>query len=66
MATDRQHQKTKIMTFQKSDIFTPPLYYKNIFGTKEYNFLGNIIHFKGNFKRAAQELSKNLYCQKQN
>lgn len=53
-------KKTKTMTFQKSDAYTPILYYKDVplVETKEYNFLGNIIDFKGNFKRAAQELSK--------
>lgn len=35
-------------------------YYNNILlnETKEYNFLGNIIDYKGTFKRATQELSK--------
>ena len=53
-------KKTKIMTFQ--NVYTPPpkFFYKQVAleETKEYNFLGNIIDFKGNMKRAIQELSK--------
>jgi len=54
-------KRTKVMTFQKSYSPTSQLYYKNvslIIETKEYNFLGNVIDYKGNFKRAIQELTK--------
>ena len=53
-------KKTKVMTFQNKFSPTPVVCYKNIQlnETKEYNFLGNIINYKGNFKNAIQELSK--------
>ena len=53
-------KKTKVMTFQKSYSPTSHLYYKNVplIETKEYNCLGNVIDYKGNFKRAIQELTK--------
>ena len=52
--------KTKVMIFQNIYTHTPPLFYKNcqLNETKEYNYLGNIINYNGNFKRAIQELTK--------
>ena len=48
------------MIFKESYSPTSQLYYKNVplIETKEYIFLGNVIHYKGNFKRAIQELTK--------
>ena len=53
-------KKTKVMIFQNTYSPTPQLFYKNfpLSETKEYNFLGNIINYKGKFKSAIQELSK--------
>ena len=53
-------KKTKILTFQNKYSQTPALFYKNLplDETKEYNFLGNIIDFRGNFKITVQELTK--------
>ena len=46
-------KKTKIMVFQKGNIFTPvpQFFYKNnpLIVTNEYNYLGNIIDNKGRF-----------------
>lgn len=48
------------MIFQNTQSPSPNFYYKNVLltETKEYNFLGNVIDFKGSFKKATQELSK--------
>ena len=53
-------KKTKVMIFQNTQSPSPNFYYKNFLltETKEYNFLGNVIDFKGSFKKATQELSK--------
>jgi hypothetical protein len=53
-------KKTKVMIFQNTQSPSPNFYYKNVLltKTKEYNFLGNLIDFKGSFKKATQELSK--------
>ena len=53
-------KKAKVLTFQKSYSPTSQLYYKNVplIETKEYKCLGNVIYYKGNFKRAIQELTK--------
>jgi hypothetical protein len=53
-------KKTKVMIFQNTQSPSPNFYYKNVLltETKEYNFLGNVIDFKGSFKKATQELSK--------
>ena len=52
--------KTKVMIFQNKYNSNPYLFFKNcpLEETKEYNFLGNVINYKGNFKRAIQELTK--------
>ena len=61
---DWQHtvniKKTKVLTFQNRYSPTPKVFYNKfpLSETKEYNFLGNIIDSKGNFKPAIQELSK--------
>jgi hypothetical protein len=46
-------KKTKVMIFQNTQSPSPNLYYKNVLltETKEYNFLGNVIDFKGISKR---------------
>jgi hypothetical protein len=53
-------KKTKIMVFQRNNSPFSEFFYKNqpLTVTHEYNFLGNIIDNKGNFKRSIQELSK--------
>ena len=53
-------KKQKVMTFQKSYSPTSQLYYTNVplIETKEYKCLGNVIDYKGNFKRTIQELTK--------
>ena len=52
-------KKTKVMTFQNTVSVTPTIYYKQtpLLETKEYNFLGNTLNYRGNFKRATQELT---------
>ena len=52
--------KTKIMTFQKMFSQTPKIFYDNkpLIEVSEYNFLGTVIDYKGNFKRCCQELTK--------
>ena len=52
--------KTKILTFQKVFTPTPTIFYDNkpLKEVKEYNYLGNTIDYKGNFKRCIQELAK--------
>jgi hypothetical protein len=46
--------------FQNTQPPSPNFYYKTVLltETKEYNFLGNVIDFKGSFKKATQELNK--------
>jgi hypothetical protein len=46
-------KKTKVMIFQNTQSPSPNFYYKNVLltETKEYNFLGNVIDFKGISKR---------------
>jgi hypothetical protein len=53
-------KKTKVMIFQNTQSPFPNFYYKNVLltATKEYNFLGNVIDFKGSVKKTTQELSK--------
>ena len=53
-------QKTKVMVFQSRYSSFPKFYFNNvsILETKEYNFLGNIIDYKGTFKKTVQELAK--------
>ena len=53
-------KKTKVVIFQNTQSPSPNFYYKNVLltETKECNFLGNVIDFKGSFKKATQELSK--------
>lgn len=53
-------KKTKVMVFQNKYNNEPSFYYKNqvILETSEYNFLGNIIDFKGKCERSIQELTK--------
>ena len=48
------------MTFQNTYSPTSSLFYNNqlLLEVKEYNFLGNIINFKGSFKTSIQELTK--------
>ena len=48
------------MVFQRNNSPFSEFFYKNqsLTVTHEYNFLGNIIDNKGNFKRSIQELSK--------
>ena len=52
--------KTKILTLQK--VFTPTttVFYDNkpLKEVTEYNYLGNAIGYKGNFKRCIQEIAK--------
>jgi len=53
-------KKTKTMVFQRNNSPFSEFFYKNqpLTVTHEYNFLGNIIDNKCNFKRSIQELSK--------
>ena len=46
-------KKRKVMIFQNTQSPSPNFYYKNVLltETKEYNFLGNVIDFKGISKR---------------
>ena len=46
--------------FQNTQPPSPNFYYKTVLltETKEYNFLGNVMDFKGSFKKATQELNK--------
>jgi hypothetical protein len=59
----RNRQYT-IVAFIRGELYTqsasPNFYYKNVLltETKKYNFLGDVIDFKGSFKKATQELSK--------
>ena len=53
-------KKTKVLTFQNRYSPTHALFYNNcaLDETKEYNFLGNVIDYRGSFKRTVQELTK--------
>ena len=48
------------MVFQTRYCSFPKFYFNNVSiqETKEYNFLGNIIAYKGTFKKTVQELAK--------
>jgi hypothetical protein len=52
-------KKTKIMVFQRNNSPFSEFFYENqpLTVTHEYNFLGNILDNKDNFKRSIQELS---------
>ena len=56
----KKKKKKKIMIFQRNNSPFSEFFYKDqpLTVTHEYNFLGNIIDNKDNFKRSIQELSK--------